>query len=267
DGLRRIAPTLKLSNFVELFGHHQFKYGADAAFDTYDSTKYYSGGQLFNEYSASNGGGSRTGLYATFSGAPVTEVFEGVRGFGHGSPGASTTPQLAANAPPGYYDFADADLARTVKNQSFAEFIQDTWSVADKVVLDLGVRFEQQKISPADRVLNGQGVAIDPITINLNNVMPRIGVIYDWTGRGLSKVYASFGRFYEYVPLDLADRSLSIESSTNYATSPASCTRSMNSKAGSQAFDPRSCALLDASNIFGSVYGINGYGLGVDPNI
>src|SRR2546423_169681 len=89
--------------------------------------------------------------------------------------------------------------------------------------------------------------------------MPRLGIIYDWTGRGLSKVYASYGRFFEYVPLDLADRSLSNEQSVNYATNPAACTRPINSKAGPQAFDPRSCQLIDGSVSF------NGGSEGVDP--
>jgi len=124
-------------------------------------------------------------------------VFYGIRGYGHGSPGNPNTPQLAANGRPGYYDFAQAELVKSTKNASVGEFIQDTWSVADKVVLDLGLRFEEQRISPSSSVLNSQGLPTSGTTIALNNWMPRLGIIYDWTGRGLSKVYASYGRFFE----------------------------------------------------------------------
>lgn len=253
--LKRINPTLKLSNFVDSsLGHMQFKYGIDAAFDSFDSDKYYSGGQLFREYDAASGTASTAQAVAG-----LNQVFYGIRGYGHGSPGNPTVPQLAANARPGYFDFANSELTKTTNNVSIAEFAQVTWNVLDKVVLDLGLRAEEQRISPDSNVLNAVGQPSGGTTIALNNLMPRLGVIYDWTGRGLSKVYASYGRFFEYVPLDLADRSLSNEQSVNYMTNPAACTRPMNSKAGAQAFDPRSCQFVDGSVSF------NGGSEGVDP--
>jgi hypothetical protein len=40
-----------------------------------------------------------------------------------------------------------------------------------------------------------------------NQWSPRLGAIYDFTQQGRSKVFASYARFYESVPLDLVDRS------------------------------------------------------------
>ena len=37
---------------------------------------------------------------------------------------------------------------------------------------------------------------------------PRLGIIYDWTKEGRSKVYANYGRFYESIPMDLNLRAL-----------------------------------------------------------
>jgi outer membrane receptor protein involved in Fe transport len=261
--LKRIAPGIKLSNFVELLGHHQFKYGADAAFDSYDSDKYYTGGQYFRNYGVAAGNSS-----SALGNCGTTDCFLGVRGFAHGSPGNPNVPQLNPN-PTNPYDFKDAQLIKTTNNQSFSEFIQDTWSVADKVVLDAGLRFEQQKIKPSSQVLNAQGLPysqaqLDAATITLLNWMPRLGIIYDWTGRGLSKVYASYGRFFEYIPLDLADRSLSNEQSVNYSTNPNSCNKGMTSKAGPQAFDPRSCQLIQGGQ-YGTTYFPNSGAEGLDP--
>jgi len=253
--LKRFTPSLKLSNFVELFGHHQFKYGVDAAFDSYESNKFYGGGQYFYEYSTSAPGSSNPATAAR-CGAGATDCFYGVRGYGHGSPGNTLTPQLAANAQ-NPFDFANANLLKTTNNKSYAEFLQDTWSVADKVVLDLGVRFEQQRISPDANVLNQQGLPFPGPSLALNDVMPRIGIIYDWTGRGLSKVYASFGRFYEYIPLDLADRSLSNEQSANYQTNASSCTRGLTSKAGAASFDPRYCTQAGGYRWNGGIDGVD----------
>jgi hypothetical protein len=46
-----------------------------------------------------------------------------------------------------------------------------------------------------------------------NQWSPRAGVIYDPTQSGRAKLFGNFARFYESVPLDMADRSLSGEAS------------------------------------------------------
>ena len=59
---------------------------------------------------------------------------------------------------------------------------------------------------------------IDPFTdeplgsnaLRLRNMWaPRMGVIYDWTKEGRSKVYGSVGRFYESIPMTINDFSFS----------------------------------------------------------
>ena len=40
---------------------------------------------------------------------------------------------------------------------------------------------------------------------------PRIGVVWDPTQQGRAKIYANYGRYYENIPLDIADRALSTE--------------------------------------------------------
>ena len=40
---------------------------------------------------------------------------------------------------------------------------------------------------------------------------PRIGFVWDPTQQGRSKLFANYGRYYEYIPLDLANRALSAE--------------------------------------------------------
>ena len=80
-----------------------------------------------------------------------------------------------------------------------------------------------------------RGNPVQGAGINLTNIMPRIGLIYDFTGRGLSKVYGSYGRFYEYIPLDLADRSLSAEQQVALAKDLSNC---------SNPNDIRTCATI-----------------------
>jgi outer membrane receptor protein involved in Fe transport len=80
---------------------------------------------------------------------------------------------------------------------SIGGFLQDSWAILDRVTLNLGVRYDAQVVYGADGEL---GLALP------NQVSPRVGVIYDFTQQGRSKLYANYARYYEGVPLDVADR-------------------------------------------------------------
>jgi hypothetical protein len=243
-GLDRIQASLKLTNFIpELAGHHQIKYGADIGKDTFNQDKTYTGGQAF---------------YGRFSGSQLT-YFQGVRGFGHADPSHPGLPEFNANATAAsgggsIISLAGSTATTNTNNFTYSAFIQDSWNILDKgLVLDIGGRIEYQKLSPDSATAGAQ-------SLSLTNIMPRIGLTYDWTGRGLSKVYASYGQFYEYVPLDLADRALSGETQATYSTTAAGCT---NPK------DPRTCPLFVGGQPGGRTYRFTGGGAGdgLDPNL
>jgi hypothetical protein len=54
---------------------------------------------------------------------------------------------------------------------------------------------------------------------------PRIGLLYDWTKEGRSKLYAHWGRFYESIPMDINDRSFGGETNFQqvFTTATTSC--------------------------------------------
>jgi outer membrane receptor protein involved in Fe transport len=85
---------------------------------------------------------------------------------------------------------------------SVGGFLQDSWQIMDKVTLNVGVRYDAQYMFGADGTM---GLALP------NQWSPRVGVIYDFTQQGRSKLYANFARYYEGVPLDMADRSFPSE--------------------------------------------------------
>jgi hypothetical protein len=78
-------------------------------------------------------------------------------------------------------------------------FVQDSWSILDRVALNMGVRYDTQLLYGSDGAL-AMSLA--------NQLSPRIGVIYDPTQAGRSKLFASFARFYQTVPLIMVDRTL-----------------------------------------------------------
>jgi outer membrane receptor protein involved in Fe transport len=230
----RIGGVLKLSNFVEAAGHHQFKYGIDVGQDHYDLAKQYSGNAAWNATGAN---------------------FVVSRHYGIADPSNPTQPARDGNG-----QFLALNPSTSTKNNTIAVFVQDTWNVLDKIVLDVGVRYEKQIMyQDTSRAVYDQNLQpYSGAPINLNNFMPRVGLIYDFTGRGLSKVYGSFGRFYEYIPLDLADRTLSGEKRVNYATDQFNCTASTSLLA----VDPRNCAVKQGFFSNNRTYTFTGAGFG-----
>ncbi len=78
--------------------------------------------------------------------------------------------------------------------KAYSGFIQDTWRVTPRFSVNLGVRYDNEKVQNADNVT----------VINLKNEwQPRLGFTYDFVGDGSSKIYGSVGRFYYLIPNDL----------------------------------------------------------------
>src|ERR1051325_1373969 len=97
----------------------------------------------------------------------------------------------------------------TFKTQSnyHAVYAQDTWRFNKYVTALLGLRNEQE------RLIGSLNTAGEKSGYSFTGQWsPRIGVTIDPLGRGTTKVYYNFGRFHEFIPLDLAERSLSAES-------------------------------------------------------
>jgi hypothetical protein len=233
QNVNRLLGVLKLSNFIEAAGHHQFKYGIDAGQDNYTLDKEYTGDGLWNA----------DGTNFVIS-----------RHYGVTDPNNPTIPALNPDG-----SFVLIKQSTSTRNVTIAAFAQDTWNVLDKVVLDLGVRVEKQ-LMYQDQARTVYDQNLNPYSgapISLTNVMPRLGLIYDFTGRGLSKVYASYGRFYEYVPLDLADRTLSGEKRVNFAVDPFACGASKSLLS----VDPRQCAIVPGY-FAGRTYTFTGAGYG-----
>lgn len=102
----------------------------------------------------------------------------------------------------------------TTKTYSVGGFAQDSWQILDKVTLNFGLRYDAQWIYGASGEL---GIVMP------NQVSPRIGIIYDFTQQGRSKLFANYSRYFEGVPLDMADRSFPSEPTLSAGHGP-SCT-------------------------------------------
>jgi hypothetical protein len=162
-----IQGRLTLTYLLTALGHHVIKGGVDEQSNSYRNRFTYSGGVS----------------YSTLVGG-ATPITLDARRFG---------------------DQSDVDTIiddpikdTTVKSNIFGFFVQDSWSILDKVTLNLGLRWDTLQIKGSDGVTR----------ISLSDQWsPRVGLVYDPTQQGRSKIYANYGRYYENIPLDISARS------------------------------------------------------------
>jgi hypothetical protein len=96
---------------------------------------------------------------------------------------------------------ANFNTGRDTQQTYYNFFVQDSWRVTDRLTINPGVRYEQEKLA---------GTLVDNFELK-NNWAPRIGIIFDPLGNGRSKLYGNWGRFYARIPNDLAARALSAD--------------------------------------------------------
>ena len=95
-----------------------------------------------------------------------------------------------------------AQLNATPFHRTYSLYLQDTLTPLPNLTISLGVRWDNQQI------FSGDGTR----QININDSWaPRIGFTWDPTKDARTKVFGSFGYFYEQIPMDLVIRSYSSE--------------------------------------------------------
>jgi len=85
----------------------------------------------------------------------------------------------------------------TLTTQNYAVYLQDKWAVTSNLYLNVGARWELQDMRD---VLGRRNLFIP------DNVAPRVSLVYDWTDEGKSRLYASYGWFYNQLPVLLNSR-------------------------------------------------------------
>jgi len=103
-----------------------------------------------------------------------------------------------------------------------AAYAQDTWRFNKHLTAIVGLRTEQE------RIVGNPGVTGKRVAYSFTDQWaPRLGVTFDPQGKGKTKVFYNFGRYFEFLPLDLAERSLSTEQdfyNGRYAPISSPCT-------------------------------------------
>lgn len=111
----------------------------------------------------------------------------------------------------GYYRFRVADRQNTdkgfsttgeVATNNYGLFLQDAWTITNKLTVNLGLRTENEKIPP---YVNGSDIPESAISFGFKDKLaPRLGFAYDILGDGRWKTFGSWGIFYDIFKMNLA---------------------------------------------------------------
>ena len=88
-----------------------------------------------------------------------------------------------------------------IANTNVGLFIQDSWSVNNRLTLNLGLRTENESV-PSYTTSDG----IAPVAIKWGfgeKLAPRLGFAYDLAGDGKTKLYGNWGIYYDIFKLEL----------------------------------------------------------------
>jgi hypothetical protein len=197
--------------FHFLGSQHALSVGYNWQFPHYDETQFWTGPKFAIPTSNATGGdpGYDTHVPAVagqMSDALLTLVLaDNISGLPAGSctlcpfmnvPGYATPQQVALQQVRGRFDGGTTRSS----GKYHAAFINDAWEMGRHVTLNVGVRWEQQRLT---------GNHVERTFSNMWS--PRVGVIVDPKGDRKSKFYANYGRYAYVLPLDAAIRALSNE--------------------------------------------------------
>jgi len=153
-------------------GAHQIKGGIEIEDQTADVIKRMSGGQQVDIFANPNNASKP--IYSHFYWTTPTAT-------------VANAPISALNASPEH------------KNTTL--YLQDRWTLKN-LTLNGGIRWDRQ------RIIDAAGVT----QIDLKkDYAPRLGFVWDPSGANHAKVFGSYGRYYEEIPMDLVIRSFSYE--------------------------------------------------------
>jgi len=109
----------------------------------------------------------------------------------------------------GYYGVRGNDVTGPYGNfykaygNMFAGYLQDSWTIANRLTLNVGVRAEKEVIpSYSDDPLYADKIAIE--FDFADKIAPRLGFVWDVKGDSSMKVFGSFGMFFDVMKLNMA---------------------------------------------------------------
>jgi hypothetical protein len=111
----------------------------------------------------------------------------------------------------GYYELRGSFASAygnlwTLHSDNWAIYLQDSWSINDKLTLNLGIRTESEYVPAMTTDTTLPGYSAKPIQFGFDNKLaPRLGLVYDVFGDSSLKVFGSYGIYYDVMKLYMAE--------------------------------------------------------------
>ncbi|HEX4825056.1 MAG TPA: TonB-dependent receptor [Candidatus Polarisedimenticolaceae bacterium] len=204
-------------------GNNELKGGASYDMIRYTDAQDYTGPDIPIRFGRNGGGAAALTTPCADDGSTVTPCYVLLDTRGGVTASArqnASTGAISFRATRGRYS-PDPGPTQT---DDMALFVQDTFTFAQNWTLKAGVRASQQKIKGSgdysltfyyDDGLRTPESSTAPAIAGQYTfdwaIAPRVGLTWDATGDGRSKLYVNAARYYERVPNDLAIRALSNE--------------------------------------------------------
>ena len=197
-------------------GGHELKAGADLELNSKQMARVYSGGAFLRNYVDSSIEVTRWVELAPPDGADPRFDQTCLAEDPGAMPGLGGSRVFACD----YLSGIPGAPGTLVNGETvnWSAYLRDSWRIRPNLTLNAGVRYEEQRLRYASNlrgttdVLTGNRLGTNAVVLD-GNVAPRVGVIWDPTERGASKVYAAWGRFFEAIPMNINDRAFGSETS------------------------------------------------------
>ena len=181
--LSRVSANADFTYFLNLLGEHSWKVGVQFVRQGDDE---YAVAQHPIVYFAWDR--SVPGSYSNLYDAAGKKILRGAYGW-YG---------VRSNAATGYYgnDF-------NPHNVRWALYLQDSWTIANRLTLNFGIRTENEYIPSYSH--DPRYKDLKPFNFSFaDKLAPRLGFVYDIFGNSSLKIFGSFGYFFDTMKLSMA---------------------------------------------------------------
>jgi len=215
DREQRLSASLSMIQRARALGHHEIKAGVDVEDNLLTTRREMSGDMYFDINLPTGDSPGETLVYRW------VEIASGESAAGFDD---VCLDDDGIDVPCRH--LGGTDVAGETIN--WAAYLRDSWQVLPNLTFNYGVRYEEQRLRYAEALrgsvdpFTGERIPVNALVMR-NMWAPRLGVLYDWTAEGRSKVYAHWGRFFESIPMELNRVNLGGETTYLQGFTPSAC--------------------------------------------
>lgn len=138
-----------------------------------------------------------TALPLHFGGRYIFSALPAIPALGITQP-ISALQAFAADVPAAYVQGYGTSGA-SYNDPDVALFVQDDWTVSDRLIIKAGLRYQRQWMYDIDYKVSlpGGGSYTYNIPDDTNNIAPRVAIVFDPRGNGRSSIHGSYGLFFD----------------------------------------------------------------------